>query len=249
MTDLTSRIALVTGASRGIGQAIAIELAARGATVIVNYARDEAGATATVEAITTAGGKAEAVQADVANFAAAAALVKHATDTYGQLDILVNNAGTTRDQLIMMLSEDSWDDVINVNLKSVFNCSKAAVRGMLRKRYGRIINISSVSGLMGQAGQTNYSASKAGIIGFTRALAREIGPRGITVNAIAPGFFPTKLTDTLPDNIRDETLKLIPLGRWGDLKELGYIAAFLASDQAAYITGQTIAVDGGLSMY
>lgn len=249
MTDLTSRIALITGASRGIGQAIATELAARGATVLVNYARDEAGATATVEAITAAGGKAEAVQADVANFDAATALIKHAADTYGQLDILVNNAGTTRDQLIMMLSENSWDEVINVNLKSVFNCSKAAVRGMLRKRYGRIINITSVSGLLGQAGQTNYSASKAGVIGFTRALAREVGPRGITVNAIAPGFFPTKLTETLPENIRDETLKLIPLGRWGDLKELGYIAAFLASDQAAYITGQTIAVDGGLSMY
>lgn len=248
MSTLENRAALVTGASRGLGRAIAEELAKRGASVVVNYGRDAEGAAATVAAIEAAGGVAMAVQGDVGVFDEAAALVKATTDTYGKIDILVNNAGTTRDTLIMMMSEQDWDEVLRINLKGTFNCSKAAVKAMMRKRYGRIINISSVSGVVGQAGQTNYSASKAGAIGFTRALAREVAARNITVNAVAPGFFPTRLTEALPDDLRDATLGMIPLGRWGEVQEVAYAVAFLASDEAGYITGQTLNVDGGLAM-
>jgi 3-oxoacyl-[acyl-carrier protein] reductase len=242
------KTALVTGASRGIGRAIAIRLAAGGAKVVVNYARDAEGAASTVEAITSAGGTATAVQTDVSDFKAADALVKGAAETYGSLDILVNNAGTTRDMLIMMMPEADWDTVIQTNLKSTFNCSKAAVRLMMRKRTGRIINITSVSGIAGNAGQTNYSASKAGVIGFTRALAREVASRNVTVNAVAPGFVPTALTNDLPDDIKEATLKSIPLGRWGKAEEIAHAVAFLASDEAGYITGQVLTVDGGLVM-
>src|SRR3972149_3826514 len=240
--------AVVTGASRGIGKAIAVELGKRGAKVIVNYAKSAAGANEAVAAIKTAGGEAPAVQADVTDNAAATGLIKSAVEIFGRIDILVNNAGTTRDQVIMMMPEEDWDTVITTNLKSTFNCSKAAVKSMMRQRYGRIITISSVSGVLGNAGQTNYSASKAGLIGFTRALAREVAPRHITVNAIAPGFIPTDLTANVPENLKAESLKAIPLGRWGTVDEIAYAVAFLASDEAAYITGQTLNVDGGMAM-
>lgn len=248
MAQFEGKTALVTGASRGIGRAIALRLAAGGAKVVVNYARDAEGAASVVEAITGAGGTATAVQADVSDFKAADGLVKGAAETYGSLDILVNNAGTTRDTLIMMMPESDWDTVIQTNLKSTFNCSKAAVRMMMRKRFGRIINITSVSGIAGNAGQTNYSASKAGVIGFTRALAREVASRAVTVNAVAPGFVPTALTNDLPEDIKQATLKSIPLGRWGTPEEIAHAVAFLASDEAGYITGQVLTVDGGLVM-
>ncbi len=248
MAQFEGKTALVTGASRGIGRAIALRLAAGGAKVVVNYARDAEGAASTVEAITSAGGTATAVQADVSDFKAADTLVKGAAEAYGSLDILVNNAGTTRDTLIMMMPESDWDTVIQTNLKSTFNCSKAAVRIMMRKRFGRIINITSVSGIAGNAGQTNYSASKAGVIGFTRALAREVASRAVTVNAVAPGFVPTALTNDLPEDIKQATLKSIPLGRWGTPEEIAHAVAFLASDEAGYITGQVLTVDGGLVM-
>lgn len=245
---LAGKSAIVTGASRGIGQAIAIELGRRGARVVVNYAKDADGAAATVQAIQAAGGEARALQADVADFKAAEGLIKAAVEAYGTLDILVNNAGTTRDMVIMLMPEADWDTVIQTNLKSAFNCSKAAVKVMMRKRVGRIVNITSVSGIAGNAGQTNYSASKAGLIGLTKALAREVAARNITVNAVAPGFVPTALTNDLPGELKDATLKSIPLGRWGKPEEIAFAVAFLASDEAAYITGQVLSVDGGLVM-
>ncbi|HID54288.1 MAG TPA: 3-oxoacyl-[acyl-carrier-protein] reductase [Anaerolineae bacterium] len=246
---LEGKVAVVTGASRGIGRAIAEELAANGASVVVNYNASAAAAEEVVAGIVANGGQATAVPADVSNFQAAQELIKTAIATYGHIDILVNNAGTTRDTLLMMMKEDQWDTVLDTNLKSVFNCCKAAVRPMVRRKQGgRIINISSVVGLVGQAGQSNYAASKAGVIGFTKSLAKEIGSRQITVNAIAPGFFLTALTDALSDDMKEKSLEFIPLGRWGELPEVGYLVSFLASDKAAYITGQVINVDGGIAM-
>lgn len=249
MALLAGKVAVVTGASRGIGRAIAEDLAAQGAKVVINYNASSAAAEEVVAAIQESGGEATAVQADVSQFEAAQELIKTAIDTYGQIDILVNNAGTTRDTLLPMMKEEQWDTVIATNLKSVFNCCKAAVRPMMRKKQGgRIINISSVVALIGQGGQTNYAASKAGIIGFSKSLAKEVGSRDITVNVITPGFFPTALTEVLDDNIVNESKKLIPLGRWGELPEVAYLVSFLASDKAAYITGQVISVDGGIAM-
>jgi 3-oxoacyl-[acyl-carrier protein] reductase len=245
---LQGKVALVTGASRGLGKAIAIELGKRGAKVAVNYAKSADGANEAVAAIQAAGGEAAALQADVSDFKAATDLIKSTIEKFGRLDILVNNAGTTRDMLIMMMPEDDWDFVIKTNLKSAYNCSKAALKTMTRQRYGRIINISSVSGVMGNAGQSNYSASKAGLIGFTKSLAREVASRSITVNAIAPGFVPTDLTSGIPENMKEESKKMIPLGRWGSAEEVAYAVAFFASDEAAYITGQTLNVDGGMAM-
>ena len=246
---LEGKVALVTGASRGIGRAIAIDLAANGAKVVINYNSSAEAANEVVAAIEANGGEATAVQADVSDFAAADTLVKTAIDTYGHIDIVVNNAGTTRDKLLPMMKEDDWDVVLDTNLKSVFNCCKAVARPMLRRKQGgRIINISSVVGLVGQGGQSNYAASKAGVIGFTKSLAKELAPRQITVNAIAPGFFLTALTDVLADDLKDKSLEYIPLGRWGELSEVGYLVSFLASDKAAYITGQVINVDGGIAM-
>lgn len=246
--SLQGKVALVTGASRGIGKAIAVELGKRGAKVIVNYSKSAEGANEAVELIKAAGSEALAVQADVSDAKSATALIKSATETFGRIDILVNNAGTTRDQLLMTMPEEDWDTVITTNLKSAFNCSKAAVRPMIRQRGGRIINITSISGVMGNAGQTNYSASKAGLIGFTKALAREVAVKSITVNAVAPGFIPTDLTSNLSENLKTETLKMIPLGRWGTADEIAHAVAFLASDEAGYITGQTLNVDGGMAM-
>lgn len=249
MSSLAGKVAVVTGASRGIGRAIAQDLAANGAKIIINYNASSDAAQEVVSAIEAGGGEATAVQADVSQFDAAQTLIKTAIDTYGQIDILVNNAGTTRDTLLLAMKEDQWDAVIDINLKSVFNCCKAAVRPMMRrKKGGRIINISSVVALIGQGGQTNYAASKAGIIGFSKSLAKEIGSRKITVNVITPGFFPTALTEVLDDGLVNETKKLIPLGRWGELPEVAYLVSFLASDKAAYMTGQVISVDGGIAM-
>lgn len=249
MSSLEGKVAVVTGAARGIGRAIAEDLASNGATIVINYNASADAANEVVTAIKANGGEAMAVQADVSNFDAAEILIKTAIDTYGHVDILVNNAGTTRDTLLMTMKEEQWDAVLDTNLKSVFNCCKAVARPMIRRKQGgRIINISSVVGLIGQAGQSNYSASKAGIIGFTKSLAKELGSRQITVNAIAPGFFLTALTDVLSEDVKEGSKEFIPLGRWGELPEVGYLVSFLASDKAAYITGQVINVDGGIAM-
>jgi 3-oxoacyl-[acyl-carrier protein] reductase len=247
--QLSGKVAIVTGASRGIGRAIAEELAANGASVVINYNSSEEAANDVVAAIEASGGTALAFQADVGNFKAAQGLAKVTLDTFGQIDILVNNAGTTRDTLLLLMKEADWDVVIDTNLKSMFNCCKAVARPMVRRKQGgRIINISSIVGLAGQAGQVNYAASKAGIIGFTKSLAKELGSRQITVNAIAPGFFPTALTEDLPEELVEKALELIPLGRLGKLTEVAYLVSYLASDRAAYITGEVIRVDGGLAM-
>jgi len=246
--SLENKVTLVTGGSRGIGRAIALEFAARGSAVMVNYNKSPESAEEVVNQIQAAGGKAAAYQADASNLKQAEALVKFTVDLFGDLSILINNAGITRDQLIMMMPEADWDAVINTNLKSTFNCSKAAVKHMMRKRVGRIINIASVAGLMGNAGQTNYSASKGGQIAFTRALAREVATRNITVNAIAPGFVDTEILESMTPQSLAAALTLVPLGRKGKPEEIAYAAAFLASDEAAYITGQVLGVDGGMAM-
>jgi 3-oxoacyl-[acyl-carrier protein] reductase len=246
--SLENKVALITGGSRGIGRAIALDFAERGAAVVVNYNNSPAAAEEVVKKIQEAGGKAASFQADVSDFKQAEALVKFAIDTFGDLSILINNAGITRDQLIMMMPESDWDAVINTNLKSTFNCSKAAVKHMMRKRTGRIINMASVAGQMGNPGQTNYSASKGGQIAFTKALAREVAARNITVNAIAPGFVDTEILDAMTPEMLEAALKLVPLARKGKPEEIAFTAAFLASDGAAYITGQVVGVDGGMAM-
>ncbi|HUX75601.1 MAG TPA: 3-oxoacyl-[acyl-carrier-protein] reductase [Anaerolineae bacterium] len=245
---LEGKVAVVTGASRGIGRAIALELANRGAQVVVNYNRSADAAAAVVAAIEADGGQATAVQADVSDFSQARALIQAAVKAYGRLDVLVNNAGVTRDQLILMMKEEDWDTVVRVNLKSMFNTCKAAARVMLRQRYGRIVNISSVSGIAGQGGQTNYSAAKAGVIGFTKSLAKELGSRQVTVNVVAPGLIPTDLTADLAEELCQKAIDLTPLGRLGRAEEVAYAVAFLASDEAAFITGAVLPVDGGLVM-
>ena len=247
-SSLDGKVAIVTGSSRGIGRGIAIELGSRGAAVVVNYLNSAAAAEDVVSQIQSSGGQAIAHQADVSDFNAAQELIKYAIDTFGGLDILVNNAGITRDKLIMMMTEEDWDIVQDTNLKSTFNCSKAAVRHMMRKRSGRIINITSIAGQMGNPGQTNYSASKAGQIGFTKALAREVGSRNITVNAIAAGYVETDIWEGVPEEAKQAILSMVPLNRKGDTQEIADAVAFLASDQAAYITGQVIGIDGGVAM-
>jgi 3-oxoacyl-[acyl-carrier protein] reductase len=248
MSQLADKIAVVTGGSRGIGRAIALELAKRGAHVVVNYNSHADAAQAVVDEIIANGGRANHIQADVSDEAQAQKLIKETTTAHGKIDILVNNAGITRDNVIMMMKPEDFDAVINTNLRSTWLCAKAAVRSMMSKRYGRIINITSVSGIMGQAGQTNYSASKAGIIGFTKALAREVASRGITVNAVAPGFVLTDLTKNLPEELTAQLNTFIPLGRWGEAQDVANAVAFLASDEASYITGHVLNVDGGMAM-
>jgi len=245
---LTDKVAVVTGASRGIGKAIALELARRGAAVVINYHNNQEAAQAVLKQIESENGKAFLYQANVAEFQEAQELIKATVEHYGRLDILVNNAGITRDTLIMMMSEEDWDIVQDVNLKGTFNCSKAALRIMLRQRYGRIINITSVAGQIGNAGQCNYSASKAGQIGFTKALAREVASRNITVNAIAAGYIETDIWSNVSEEAKKALLSLIPLNRKGNPEEIAYAVAFIASDQAAYITGQVLGVDGGMAM-
>lgn len=247
MTDLAGRIALVTGSGQGIGHRVALELAQRGATVVTN---DVTGCCAedTLAEIRALGGDGLAITADVSDAAQVEGMVQAAVEKFGKVDILVNNAGTTRDNLIVRMSEDDWDLIQRVNLKSAWLCSKAVMRSMMRKKYGRIVNMSSASGLMGQMGQTNYSASKAGLIGLTKALAREVASRGITVNAVAPGFIKTALTDKMAPEMIEALTGFIPMGRTGTVDDVAYAVAFLVSDQANYITGQVLSVDGGLVM-
>src|SRR5687768_12042073 len=238
--DLGGKVALVTGASRGIGRAIALVLAGSGAAVIVNYRGQAEAAAEVVARIEAAGGRATAVQADVSQAADVERLVKATTDTYGSLDILVNNAGITRDNLLLRMKDDEWDSVIDTNLRGTYLLTKAVLRPMMRARWGRIITITSVVGLMGNAGQANYAAAKAGLIGFTKSVAREMASRGITANAVAPGFVETDITSGLNDTVRQAALAAIPLGRWAQPDEVAGAVAFLASDAAAYITGQTL---------
>jgi len=245
---LDGRVAVVTGGRRGIGLAIAELFTRRGANIMIgDRTIDESIKTAQIVAA-ECGCRVEAMQVDVSDFSSANALIEAAMDAFGRVDILVNNAGVTRDTLIMRMTEEDWDFVLDINLKGAWNCCKAVVRPMMKQRYGRIVNISSVSGLAGQAGQTNYSASKAGLVGLTKALAREVASRGITVNAVAPGFVPTALTNDLPQELKDGMMKLIPLGRWGQPEEVAAAVCFLASEEAAYITGQVLSVDGGMMM-
>lgn len=248
MSQLQDRVAIITGGSRGIGRAVALELARRGAKIVVNYFSNQAEADSVVQAIVDLGSEAVAVQADVSQEADVERLIKGATDAFGRVDILVNNAGTTRDNLIMRMKAEEFDFVLQNNLRSAWLCSKAVVRPMMKNRYGRIINISSISGVIGQAGQTNYSASKAGMIGLTKSLAREIASREITVNAVAPGFILTDLTKDLPDDLKNQLNQFIPLGRWGEVQDVANAVAFLASAEAGYITGHVLNVDGGMGM-
>lgn len=248
MSDFTGKTALVTGASRGIGRAIALELAAGGATVIINYRSNTDAAEAVQQAITDAGGTAHLYQADVSDSDAVDAMFKTLKKDYGGVDILVNNAGITRDNVIMRLKPDDFDAVLNTNLRSAWLCSKAASRLMMKARYGRIINISSVSGIVGQAGQSNYAASKAGLIGLTKALARELADRNVTINAVAPGYIETDMTANLGDDLKQQIINFIPMKRQGTPEEVAKAVAFLAGDEAAYITGQVLVVDGGMAM-
>ena len=245
---LDGRHALVTGASRGIGRAVALALAAEGASVALNFAGNVAAAEAVRDEIERAGGKAILVPADVSDEGAVEAMVKTVAEAFGSIDILINNAGITRDGLLLRMKEADWDAVLNTNLKGVFLCAKAVSKLMVKKRYGRIVNMASVVGLVGNASQANYAAAKAGVIGFTKAMAKEMASRGITVNAIAPGFIHSDMTDILPDKVKEAMLAGIPLGRAGEPTDVAQAALFLASDQAAYITGQVLQVDGGMVM-
>lgn len=245
---LDGKIALVTGGSRGIGRAVAIELAKEGAAVAINYAGNKAAAEEVQSIITQMGGKAMIIQADVSNEKSAMQMVEEVIAQLGGIDILVNNAGITRDGLFIRMKEEDWNAVINTNLTGIFNCTKVAAKYMMKKRSGRIINMSSVSGIMGNAGQTNYAAAKAGVIGFTKSLAREMASRGITVNAVAPGFIATDMTAAMPEKAQEHVLTSIPLGKMGKPEDIANAVLFLASDKASYITGQVIHVDGGMVM-
>ena len=245
---LEGKIALVTGAAKGIGRAIALALAADGATVVVNYNGSKERAEQVVEEIKALGADGMAYQCNVADTAATADMVKEVIKTYGKLDILVNNAGITRDNLIMKMSEEDFDAVIDANLKGCFNTIKAVSRQMLKQRAGRIINITSVSGILGNAGQANYAASKAGIIGLRKKIERELASRGITVKAVAPGFVDTDMTQVLPENVKEAATAQIPLGRFGKPEDIANMVAYLASEKASYITGQIISVDGGMAI-
>ena len=248
MMDFTGKTALVTGGSRGIGRAVCLELARGGANVVLCYAGDEAAARETAQAVEELGAKVLAVRCDVSDAGQVSGLMDAALHSLGRIDILVNNAGITRDTLLMRMSETDFDLVIAANLKGTFLCMKAASRLMLKQRYGRIVSLSSVVGLRGNAGQVNYAASKAGIIGMTKSLAKELAGRNITVNAVAPGFIATDMTAAMSDTARDAVLASIPMARMGAAEEVARTVAFLASDAAAYITGQVLAVDGGMSM-
>jgi len=248
--ELKDKVSLVTGASRGMGRAIALKLSSLGSRVAVNYvaieADNEADADNVVETIARLGGEAMAVEADIRNGEAVRAMVQKVVDKWGKIDILVNNAGITRDNLLLRMPDDSWDDVINTNLRGAYLCTKFALRSMVRQRWGRIVNIASIAGLMGNTGQTNYSASKGGLIAFTKSVAREVGSRNITANAVAPGFINTQMTQKLPDEAKKSILAMTSLRRIGEPEEVAELVAFLASDRAGYITGQVISIDGGI---
>ena len=245
---LKNKIALITGAGRGIGRAIAIALAKEGAEVVINYNGSEERAKEVKQTIEENGGKASIYKCNVSDFVACEAMIKDIVKEYGHLDILVNNAGITKDGLIMKMKEEDFDSVLNVNLKGTFNTIRHSARQMLKQRSGKIINFSSVSGILGNVGQANYAASKAGVIGLTKTMARELGSRGITVNAIAPGFVDTEMTEVLSEEIRENACKQIILGRFGKPEDIANTAVFLASDKADYITGQVISVDGGMNV-
>lgn len=248
MFDLTGKVAVVTGSSRGIGRAIALTLARQGAKVVINYVSNPDAAGEVVNQIRAAGGEACAIQANVSDPEQAKSLIEEALAAYGQIDILVNNAGITRDGLLLRMSENDWDAVLDTNLKGAFNCMKAAAKPMMRARRGRMISISSVSGIAGNAGQANYSAAKAGLHGLSKAVARELGSRGITANVVAPGFVATDLTAELGEKMLDAAVEHTLLGRLGHVDDIASAVLFLASDEASFITGQIIAVDGGLAL-
>lgn len=248
MVDLSGKVALITGAGRGIGAAVAKELAKNGATVIINYGGNEEAAANTLKSIKDVCGNGEIYKCDVADFKAVEDMIKDITNRYGRIDILVNNAGITKDGLIMRMSEEDFDSVINVNLKGTFNTIRHVSRQMLKQKEGRIVNMSSVVGIAGNAGQVNYAASKAGVIGITKSAAKELAAKGITVNAIAPGYIDTDMTKVLSDNVKESVLATIPLKRMGDVADIAKTVAFLVSDEASYITGQVISVDGGMNI-
>lgn len=243
-----TKVALVTGGSRGIGKEIAIGLAKDGYDLVITYNSSIESANQAIEEIKSLGQKGIAVKADVSIKEEVDSLFSIIADEFGSIDILINNAGITKDNLLMRMSEDDWDLVLNVNLKSVYLTTKAAIKGMMKKRYGKIINISSVVGVMGNAGQGNYSASKAGIIGFTKSMAKELSSRGIRVNAIAPGFIKTEMTEKLSDNVKEMMLSVIPLGYFAEPRDVSNLVNFLASDKSDYITGQVIQIDGGMNI-
>ncbi len=248
--ELENKVSLVTGASRGMGKAIALKLSSLGSKLAINYVlieeNNKADADNVVETIVRLGGEAMGVEADVRDSEAVKAMVQQVIDKWGKIDILVNNAGITRDNLLLRMSDDTWDDVINTNLRGAYLCTKFALRSMMKQRWGRIVNVASVAGLIGNVGQTNYAASKGGLIAFTKSIAREVGSRNITANAVAPGLINTAMTERLPDRVKNSILSMISLGRCGETEEVAELVAFLASNRAGYITAQVICIDGGM---
>jgi 3-oxoacyl-[acyl-carrier protein] reductase len=242
------RVAIVTGGGRGIGRAVAVRLAEAGANLAISYRQDDAAAGETAQRVREAGVECELFKGDVSSPESVEALFKGVGDAFGRVDILVNNAGITRDNLMMRMKEEEFDEVLRTNLKGTYLCTRAALRPMIRARWGRIVNVSSVVGLVGNAGQANYAASKAGIIGFTKSVAREVAQRGVTANAVAPGYVETELTGGLPENVKDQIRGQVPMGRFGEPEEVAEVVAFLAGEAVGYLTGQTIAVDGGMTM-